>query len=321
MYFQITHASTAARWLVCVAFGGLTSLLFLCPAPAQDVAGMQRVAVEQPRFVPIGTRSLVDQYRDQHPSQNRVGFGGMSSDRMRSGDRYTVRLQQNGFAAPPLPDSNAGVFSGGNPPPMALPDNLGAAPVAPEMTTRSGPTSMPPSNSVPVTNTAPASSLPMMPSTTALPSSALPLNSYPRGVPGASLPANQVFPSTADMAPMIRPQLNDGFATVGNSCCVSPPSTYVAAMGWGNCTGGYQATAMPTYIAPAPQMTGPQAASVVPSGLVPITRPSAPGVPKRPLISLGQDSNSVVVGQGLVGQPVAYVPGQCFRNWIRYVFP
>jgi hypothetical protein len=139
----------------------------------------------------------------------------------------------------------------------------------------------------------------------------------------SSLPAGQGMLNSADMAPIARPQLNDGFATVGNSCCVSPPSTYVAATGWGNCAGGvYQASATQAYIAPTPQIaTSPQVASVVPAGMVPITRPSAPGVPKRPLVSFGQDRNSVVVGQGLVGQPVAYVPGQCFRNWIRYIFP
>jgi hypothetical protein len=154
------------------------------------------------------------------------------------------------------------------------------------------------------------------------------MNPNLRGLPintaaASFLPAGQVMLNGADMAPIARPQLNDGFATVGNSCYVSPPSSYVAAMGWGNCASGiYQASATQAYIAPTPQVgVPPQAAPAVPAGLVPITRPSAPGVPKKPLISFGQDRNSVVVGQGLVGQPVAYVPGQCFRNWIRYIFP
>jgi hypothetical protein len=41
----------------------------------------------------------------------------------------------------------------------------------------------------------------------------------------------------------------------------------------------------------------------------------------RALISLGQQNNAVQVGQGLWGQPVAYVPGQSIRNWVRYFFP
>jgi hypothetical protein len=36
---------------------------------------------------------------------------------------------------------------------------------------------------------------------------------------------------------------------------------------------------------------------------------------------LGQQKNPVQLGRGIIGQPVAYVPGQWFRNWLRYVSP
>ena len=143
------------------------------------------------------------------------------------------------------------------------------------------------------------------------------------GPPVSSFPTTQSMPGRADLLPIAPPQLDVGFATVGNSCCVSPPSNYVAAMGLGNCSsGGYQATPSQNYLATGPRTATPsQNASVVPSGLTPVTTPTARGVPKRPVINLGQNRNAVVVGQGLIGQPVAYVPGQCFRNWIRYIFP
>lgn len=41
----------------------------------------------------------------------------------------------------------------------------------------------------------------------------------------------------------------------------------------------------------------------------------------RPLISLGQESNNVVLGRGIIGQPTAYVPNQPIRNFLRYLSP
>jgi len=41
----------------------------------------------------------------------------------------------------------------------------------------------------------------------------------------------------------------------------------------------------------------------------------------RPLIGFGQDRYNVQLGRGIIGQPVAYVPGQVFRNFLRYIFP
>ncbi len=41
----------------------------------------------------------------------------------------------------------------------------------------------------------------------------------------------------------------------------------------------------------------------------------------RPLFGFGQDNYNVQLGRGIIGQPVAYVPGQAFRNFLRYIFP
>ena len=41
----------------------------------------------------------------------------------------------------------------------------------------------------------------------------------------------------------------------------------------------------------------------------------------RPLVPLVPPSSNVQLGQGLLGQPTAYVPGQPIRNFLRYVSP
>lgn len=40
-----------------------------------------------------------------------------------------------------------------------------------------------------------------------------------------------------------------------------------------------------------------------------------------PLMSLGQEGYNVQLGRGLLGQPTVYVPGQPFRNFMRYLSP
>lgn len=41
----------------------------------------------------------------------------------------------------------------------------------------------------------------------------------------------------------------------------------------------------------------------------------------RPLFTLGQENYNAQIGRGIIGQPTAYVPGQPFRNFLRYMFP
>ena len=271
-------------------------------------------------FVPIGTRSLVDQYRHD---RGRKPEYAPTANRTLNPARYSVRMQQGGFAAPPLPTAEN--------PAMALPSGDGMGfpmqPPTPEADFQQpaavAPFSTPPASAQPAAPDKPVS-LPNSAVPSTGPPPALPVNPpISAGPPVSSLPATQSMPGRADLLPIAPPQLDVGFATVGNSCCVSPPSNYVAAMGLGNCSsGGYQATPSQNYLATGPRTATPsQNASVAPSGLTPVTTPTARGVPKRPVINLGQNRNAVVVGQGLIGQPVAYVPAQCFRNWIRYIFP
>ena len=338
MVFQIRRTPRTHRWLGCFAVCAVALPLWQHSVAAQGnstwttgsqgrvntTLGAARNAGPQTQFVPIGTRSLVDQYRSDRQQQ---GFRGQTQNigyqDVQNSKRHLVRLQQNGFAAPPLPTTGAA--------PMAFPDNGGTGipsqPATPQLGYQEpavgAPFGLPPSSSAPALVSSPVNSPAVIAPPTGLPPT-LPMTPAGSGnLPVAGFPSSQVISGNADMLPIARPQLNDGFATVGNSCCVSPPSSYVAAMGLGNCVGGgYQPGASQGYIATGPQVAvPPQVASSVPSGLVPVTRPSARGVPKKPLINLGQDKNAVVVGQGIIGQPVAYVPGQCVRNWIRYIFP
>lgn len=72
-----------------------------------------------------------------------------------------------------------------------------------------------------------------------------------------------------------------------------------------------------------PALTVPSGVAVQPlSSPVPLN-PYAPaqGVPWKPIVGLRQLPPNVVVGQGLIGQPKAYVPNQPVRNFIRYITP
>jgi hypothetical protein len=138
------------------------------------------------------------------------------------------------------------------------------------------------------------------------------------GIAGQVGGPNIVSPS--DQTPIPTPQLNNGFATISNCNLVSGPSSYSAASFGGCAPASYQAPVFQQNQS-VPGQGGFVAPAVLPNGLAPQSPFSGAGVPGGALISFGQQANSVVVGQGLFGQPVAYVPGQTFRNWVRYVFP
>ncbi|WP_197454356.1 hypothetical protein [Stieleria varia] len=133
------------------------------------------------------------------------------------------------------------------------------------------------------------------------------------------------------MTQIPQPQLG-GFATASNCNLVTGPSSYSAASGIGYGCGqvmptGYYAQPV-QYVAPPAQIAAP---AVMPPVGAPISQyqtgtggclsnPTT-GAPAPSLFTLGQERFPVQVGQGLWGQPVAYVPGQGLRNWIRYMFP
>ncbi|PNY37293.1 hypothetical protein C2E31_08395 [Rhodopirellula baltica] len=119
---------------------------------------------------------------------------------------------------------------------------------------------------------------------------------------------------------------SNAFARMDNCNQITPPSHYqymAANVYSGGCGAvapmGY-ATVAPTSLAPeiAAPAVMPTVATTGPMIAPPVATPAAPA---RALISLGQDRYMVQVGQGLWGQPVAYVPGQALRNWLRYFSP
>jgi hypothetical protein len=82
------------------------------------------------------------------------------------------------------------------------------------------------------------------------------------------------------------------------------------------------------YQCPTDAATYP-AAGAVPGAFVPptLTPNLTPGTysPNNsgysPVFSLGQENYNVQIGRGIIGQPTVYVPGQPFRNFIRYLSP
>lgn len=135
--------------------------------------------------------------------------------------------------------------------------------------------------------------------------------------------------SPSDHAYVPQPQLG-GFANVANCNLVTAPSGYTAATGIGCGCNVIPAT----YNAPALQVPVPatmppvSAPATAPPANVPLSQfqggllsPGTTGAPIPSLVQLGQRNFNVQVGQGLWGQPKAYVPGQVVRNWVRYFFP
>lgn len=120
-------------------------------------------------------------------------------------------------------------------------------------------------------------------------------------------------------APFESPNLGNQYATMNNSTFVSAPSGYDATTSWGRNCVSVGASTSGTWVRPMQSGEGSAA------GLVRVLNrellANYPAVPTRPLLSFGQEQHRVVVGQGMLGQPVAYVPGQWVRNSLRYLFP
>jgi hypothetical protein len=147
--------------------------------------------------------------------------------------------------------------------------------------------------------------------------------------PNPTIAPSQSVLASSDTQPVPQPQLGNQFATIDNCALVSPPSTYTAVADCGCGT-----TVMPqSYVAPAAATAAvvpapvavpaavPTATAAVPLATTTVPTNARQGMPMRSLITFGQERNVVQVGQGLVGQPVAYVPGQPIRNWLRYFMP
>jgi hypothetical protein len=274
------------RLIPLIAVGMLTSL---------PSAIGQSLDTPMTRLRPIGAPSAVDRYRGpaESPIYRETAYqqAGVGRTEVRQvgttgnyGSEVRQAVMQQQFAAPQLPATSPGSFTL---PPTTSP-------------------SLPP-NSVVMPQTAPRG----LPTNQAVPANG---NLIP-------VPQNRsvLVPSRSDLAPLAQPELGNSFATIDNCNCVSAPSDYSAASVIGGCAPvsyqapGYQEpgayTAAPTVIA---------APAIVPNG---IASPQVGGAPAGALLSFGQETYPVLVGQGWLGQPVAYVPGQPIRNWIRYIFP
>ncbi len=270
-----------------IAFGMLTVL---------PCAIGQSLDTPMTRLRPIGAPSAVDRYRGladipiyRETAYQQAGVVGRTEVRQvgttgnyDSQVRQAVMQQQ--FTAPQLPATPPGSFT--------LP-----------------PTTSPllPPNSVVMPQTAPRglSTNPGLPSNGNL-------------IP---VPQNRsvLVPSSSDLAPLSQPELSNSFATIDNCNCVSAASDYSAVSVVGGCAPvSYQA---PGYQGPGAYTAAPTAIAapaILPNG---IASPQVGGAPAGALLSFGQETYPVLVGQGWLGQPVAYVPGQPLRNWIRYIFP
>ena len=238
-------------------------------------------------------------------------------------------MPPEGYAAPP---TYSPTYS---PPPMSSPAPIGnpALPPALGSSTTSGPINLPApdlgTSPLPRGNANPGAVVPLTPQVMQPAGPVVATPAPQRAVPSPMLPS--------DYAPLPQPQLTTGFATLGNCRNISAPS-------------GYQSDRIPTY-APDPTSLsqasatgygGPATAPGVPTVLPPVSvmpiaqgtpgfiapptpvafggQTVVPGPPKhQPLISFGQERYPVQVGQGIFGQPVAYVPGQSIRNCIRYL--
>ncbi len=270
---------------------GIAGLLAMSTALAQSPTTLAPATLApsidspQTRLRPIGAPSAVDQYRssNQLADYRETVTRSNQDSQPQNGPATQQAVWMQNFDLPTIPGNAGGI----------RPDGFNAQPTSPP------PTFVPPT-------TSPRS---------------LPVNPIPNAA-GSLAPVPMNPSSNRDYAPLIQPQLNNQFATMDNSCHVSGPSTYTAASASGCCAPvSYQAP--PAYIAPPAPIAPPMAIAPQPVMVpgAPIIAAPRTGVPSGSLISFGQDRYPVQVGPGLFGQPVAYVPGQTCRNWIRYIFP
>ncbi|MCM2374405.1 hypothetical protein [Aporhodopirellula aestuarii] len=287
-------------------------------------------------FRPIGSASAVDQYSRAEPNpRGNQNYGATQNYAATPNDGYNqnaqnVRYIQTGFRADPrnanaygnvrqvamqsggfaLPSDAGGMTAPDQytPPPLNTPPNLlpgssqqfgSSQNLQPAPPTIQPQLSPPPSYNVPGNN------------------AALGAETAPRSLPS---PGTQSYPSgpIADYQPVAPPQLsNGGFATMSDCRLITPASSYSAMSPYGDTCGC--GSVAPTsyagpYIAPPAQIAAPAA---MPTYAVPPAS-AATAAPVGSLVTFGQETYPVQVGQGLWGQPVAYVPGQRFRNWLRY---
>ncbi|TWU26789.1 hypothetical protein Pla52o_06440 [Novipirellula galeiformis] len=293
--------------------------------PSQSVSGRTSIDTPQTRLRPIGSSSAVDRYRQTPPETARYRQTGGNDGS--SQVRQAMMMAPQSVTAPQLPNDPNSLAPNSGGAGMGLPPNAFTPPGA------ASPSPNPPAYPPPLPSSPPVASPPVAsPPVNPAPRATLPPNAFAPAAPPTSIqsgnpPGLPYHPnSSSDLTPLPTPELQTQFATMGNCACVSAPSGYSAAFGpqyvtptsySGPAACGVPATLPPTY-APA--------AILPPTGVAPPAVYGAPlaagtAAPVPSLFTLGQEAYPVQVGQGLWGQPVAYVPGQGVRNWVRYFFP
>lgn len=318
-----SYTSIAAKPIAGIVLSAIAAFapLAMAQQPTQFTTGALT------ELKPLGAPSAVDQFRRgattpsltettwqpepksvRHAVRMQSATQSFGASQTAGNIRQVAAMQpQGGFA---LPDSPA---TQSLPVPGTVPDTINGPPAV-----NSSPPMASPQASIP--DTAPyATTGPRLPSPTA----------------GATGSQNAFQSSPSDLQPMSAPALGDGLARVENCNQVTAPSAYylTSSRYGGGCGNVYPTTytTPTTYTAP---IAGPVTTSVPPGALPPeippvgsVFPPATPpavaatpaAAPARALISFGQENYAVQVGQGLWGQPVAYVPGQGLRNWLRYM--
>lgn len=320
-------------------FGAMFYIVIgLQPSPMGSTSALaQNTALP---FRPIGSESAVDRYnnsgmtnrsaRDRETATNRHHRESATSRQLpeNATDR---RRRETGFYRPRQRAHSethirqVAMQSGG----FSLPSGEGAAPNGasppqPNMPPLNTPPQLLPGQSRPPAQAPPQSSGPLPPTPNLQPAPPSPppqLSTPPRTLPNSMAPGppNSATPQ-ADYQPLAPPRLsNGGFATTADCRLVTPPSNYTAMSPYGGGCGGVAPTG---YAAPSPDVP-PPAQIPAPATMPPYAAPAGTAAvgaaaPVGSLMTFGQETYPVQVGQGLWGQPVAYVPGQRFRNWLRY---
>ncbi len=306
------------------SFSGMASVVWSQSTTMQSATAAPNAA--QSRMRPLGAASAVDRYRApaspvrQVAMMQQSGDGSFVAPPSLPPSSFVIPPSGSTIAPPPSSNFTVPPNSGFAPPPSnSLPAPFQSAPVTPVAPPRQPPT--PPAAVIPRQPALPPqTSLPTNPNVFAPgPTSTVPQT---RTV----VPTNPGLPARPnDYQSIAPPQLNNAFATIDNCRNISGPSTYRA--------GSFGCGAPATYAGPiyAPAAYNPPPSQFAPgvalppgvgfptnlSGSLPAVIPGNPGF--RPLISFGQENNPVQVGQGIFGQPVAYVPGQSLRNALRYI--
>ena len=317
---MVERWQTARHPAVAAIYVGLMTAALAASPPLLAQQRPPESDTPQARMRPIGEASAVDRYRNSGSAT--LGIGSLSdaaAARPRPPYRAAFPVQQ---AAMMQESNDASPLSAPSLPPAGGFGMPGVPPVGTPPATSRPPAFGEPSTASPLPGSSAGASQPAMvqpvpgnvvPSIQPLPSS--------RAIGGGlqPVPLTPRQGGSGDLSPLPRPELSGQFATVDNCACVSAPSSYTAGGIWG-CDPAPMAVVYPAGPV-APPVYAPPPAVVVPPTVMPTTLAATTAAPCRPLITLGQGASNAQLGQGIIGQPTAYVPGQTVRNFIRYLSP